>query len=47
MAAIPVELYHAPEEGEYRIEFTASEDYVKCDLQILAVGYTTVDRRSY
>lgn len=43
MAAIPVELYHAPEEGEYRIEFTASEDYVKCDLQILAVGYTTVD----
>ncbi len=34
------DLYHSPKVGEYRIEFTAKEDNVKCDLQVLAVAYT-------
>lgn len=34
-------LYRSYNEGEYRIEFTAKEDNVKCDLQVLAVAYTT------
>lgn len=33
-------LYHSPVTGEYRIEFTAKEDNVKCDLQVLALAYT-------
>lgn len=33
-------LYRSPTKGEYRIEFTAKEDNVKCDLQVLAVAYT-------
>ncbi len=33
-------LHHSPKVGDYRIEFTAKEDNVKCDLQVLAVAYT-------
>ncbi len=34
------ELYQSPTAGDYRIEITAKESNPKCDLQILAVGYT-------
>ncbi|MCD7785407.1 MAG: SGNH/GDSL hydrolase family protein [Oscillospiraceae bacterium] len=33
-------LYRAEESGEFRVEFTAYGDSVKCDLQVLAVAYT-------
>lgn len=33
-------LHHSAVAGEYRIEFTAKEDNIKCDLQVLAVAYT-------
>ena len=33
-------LYRSFNEGNYRIEFTAPADNVKCDLQVLAVAYT-------
>ncbi len=33
-------LYRSYNAGKYRVEFTAPEDNVKCDLQVLAVAYT-------
>lgn len=33
-------LHRSPKVGNYRIEFTAKEDNVKCDLQVLGVAYT-------
>lgn len=34
------ELHKSHEVGDYRIEITAKESNPKCDLQVLAVGYT-------